>query len=269
MPEPSSGLLRLQIDFAAALRGGAAMPARTWLAGGDERVEQGLAVYRANVVAAAEKALSGAYPVIRQIVGDRFFRGLAREFQRAVPSCSGDLTDYGVGFGRFLGEFEHVQDLPYLPDLARLEWAVHLAHGAADGAAWDPSALADIDGADQDAIRFEWVPGVAVVESPYPIARLWTLHRPDQADRAEEWSVDWGCGESALVGRDGFAVTVTALRPAEAVFAKRSLAGEALGDAAAAALLIDPCFDLGGLLSSAIASHLICGCTLLRQTTSP
>jgi hypothetical protein len=247
-------LLALQTDFSAALRDSDRAPAAgRWLAGDPGHVDRRMAIYRANMVAAADKALSAAYPVIRQVVGAEFFHGLAREFQRATPSSSGDRFD------AFLAAFEHTQSLPYLPDLARLEWAVHRAYGAADAPDWDAGALAAVEPDRQAAIRFQWSPGFAVVESRYPIVRIWTIHQPGYAG---EFSVAWDLADTALVARDGFVVTVDACGAGDAAFLAASLAGATLGDAAAAALQDPLDFDLGALLARAVAARLICGFTL-------
>ena len=255
MPE----LLRFQTDFGAALRDRARTPAvARWLAGEADAAARRLAIYRGNMVAAADKALSAAYPVIRQVVGAEFFHGLAREHQRGTPSTSGDLTGFGATFDAFLAAFEHSQALPYLPDLARLEWAAHLAYGAADAPDWDAATLAAIAPERQDAIRFQWSPGLALVRSTFPIVRIWTIHQPGFAG---EFGVDWTRAETALVARDGFAVTVTGCAPADAAFIEASLAGAPLGDAASTALDRHPDFDLGALLGRAIAARLVCGAT--------
>ena len=253
MPE----LLAFQSDFGAALRDRARTPAvARWLAGEADTVERRMAIYRANMVASADKALSAAYPVIRQVVGDEFFHGLAREYQRGTPSTSGDLTTFGASFDAFLAAFEHVQDMPWLPDLARLEWAAHLAYGAADAPDWDASALAAIAPDQQDAIRFAWTPGLAVVGSRWPIVRVWTIH---QAGFDGAFEVDWSRCETALIARDGLAVTVSDCAPADARFIEASLRGAPLGDAASDTLERHPDFDLGALLARALAARLVCG----------
>ena len=159
--------------------------------------------------------------------------------------------------------------MAYLPDLARLEWAAHRCYGAADGRRWDRSTLAAVDLRDQGSIVFDWAPGPAVIGSDHPIARIWTIHQPDYAG---EFSVDWGAGETALVARDGFIVTVSALGAGEAAFMAHALEGAGLGDAAAQALRVDPAFDLGALLGRAIDANLICGFALAQgkqESTSP
>jgi len=256
MPE----LFDFQSDFAAALRDRQHTPAmQRWLAGDADLVDRRMAIYRANMVAAADKALSSAYPVIRQVVGEEFFHGLAREYQRGTPAASGDLTDFGATFDAFVSAFEHTRSLPYLPDLARLEWAVHRAGGAADAPDWDAGALATVEPEQQAEIRFAWSPGLAVVESAHPVVRIWTIHQPGYGG---EFSVDWNRADTALVARDGFAVVVTECGAADATFIRASLAGAPLGDAVAAALATHPDFDLGVLLGRALAARLVCGFTL-------
>ena len=253
MPE----LLAFQSDFAAALRDRTrTFAVARWLAGEADVVDRRMAIYRANMVAAADKALSAAYPVIRQVVGGEFFHGLAREHQRGTPSTSGNLTHFGATFEAFLASFEHVQDMPWLPDLARLEWAAHLAYGAADAPDWDAAVLAAIPPERLDAIRFRWSPGLAVVRSAYPVVRVWTIHQPG-FDGAFE--VDWQRAETALVARDGFVVTVSDCPPADASFIEASLRGATLADAASATLDRHPDFDLGALLGRAFAARLACG----------
>jgi hypothetical protein len=250
-------LLALQTAFAAALRDrGRTDAVGRWLAGDGELVDRRMAVYRANMVAAADKALSSAYPVIRQVLGGEFFHGLAREFQCGSPSTSGDLTRFGAAFDTFLDTFEHTRSLPYLPDLARLEWAVHTAYGAADAPDWDAAELGAVEPGRQAAIRLHWTPGLAVVESGFPIVRIWSLHQPCQDG---DFSVDWTAAENALVARQGFAITVSACSAGEAAFLAASLAGDTLGDAVTAALHRQSDFDLGQLLGRAFSARLICG----------
>ncbi|MFX9866817.1 DNA-binding domain-containing protein, partial [Acinetobacter baumannii] len=88
--------------------------------------------YRATSIANATAALRLAYPVCRLITGDDYFDALARRYRAACPSRDGDLNRYGDRFAAFLDGFEPVRALPYLPDVARLEWSVHVATMAAD-----------------------------------------------------------------------------------------------------------------------------------------
>jgi len=135
----------LQADFAAALLDGDAAPALLpSLHDRGERTLGRLALYRGNVHAAWDKALGNAFPVVRALVGDEFFAALGRAYARAYPSSSGDLNMFGGCFAPFVGSFEHARSLPYLSDVATLEWAVHCAHYAADANALPRERMAAI-----------------------------------------------------------------------------------------------------------------------------
>jgi uncharacterized protein len=255
-----SELLRSQQTFANSLRERTlSRDAANMIVGDAPLIERRLAIYKANVAAAATKALTAAYPVARQLVGEEFFGGLAREYLRAFPSSSGDLFDFGDEFAGFLRSFPHTQSLPYLPDLARLEWRVHRAYGARDAERFDVSALSQVSDEQQGAICFQWAAGTALVVSPYPIAQLWRIHQPGFDG---DFEVDWSVGEFACVAREGFDVVVSAIDAADAAFIDASLAGAALGLSCEAAIAVAPAFDPAALLQRAIATHLITGFTL-------
>jgi hypothetical protein len=250
-------LLAVQADFAAALRDRAAVPAAArWIAGDEALAARRLAIYRANVAAAAARALGAAYPVVRQVVGEEFFDALAAAYLAAHPSTSGDLHELGAAFAGFVAEFPHTRALPYLPDLARLEWAAHRAYGAADPAPVDPRALAAIPPERQATLRFQLAHGTAVVESAYPVLRIWQIHQPGFAG---EFGVDWSLAQRALVAREGLRVAVAALAPGEAAFVRAVLAGQGFAQAAGAAFEAEEGVDLGGLLGRLIGGGLVTG----------
>lgn len=163
------------------------------LDGEPQRNARRLALYRANAIAHATSALRAHYPVIERVVGEEFFVQLARAHCAAHASHSGDLGRYGAALADFLAACAQTQGLPYLPDLARLEWVVHEAEIAAD-----------VNGAS----ALLYAPGTRVLASPYPIADLWLAHQ-DGAALAPE-TIDWRA-QGALVHRDGYAVRVAAL----------------------------------------------------------
>lgn len=157
-----------------------------------------MAVYRGNVFGNWRGTLAGAYPVTRVIVGDPFFGALARAYGRARPSRSGDLNEFGEGLAAFLETFPDTQDLPYLPDVARLEWLVHRAYYAADARAFEP----------ERALEARLAPACGLLESAWPLAAIWQAHQPG----GDPASVDLAAGpERVLVLRPAWRVEVRAL----------------------------------------------------------
>jgi hypothetical protein len=218
-------------------------------------IEPRLAVYRGNVVANARKALAAAYPIIEKLVGPEFFDGLAREYARHTPSREGDLNVLGHAFAAFLEGFPYVQELPYLPDVARLEWAIHRAHYAADAAPLDLSRFAEVSPEAQGALRFRLHPACAVLKSPWPLARIWEVHRDDfDGDPAVEFESKT---HHCLVYRPAWRVMVGPLEDSAHAFLDAVRAGRALEDAVAGALAVDESFDLGPALVTWINSAVI------------
>ncbi|MGB9092559.1 MAG: DNA-binding domain-containing protein, partial [Gallionella sp.] len=130
-------------------------------------------VYRNNYRGNLHDTLAGAYPVIRQLVGEDFFRYMARKFIEQYPSRSGNLHRYGAEIADFLASFEPAQGLPYLPDVAALEWACHRAYFAEDASALDLTELAQIPPDQYPDLVLRTHPSCHQVRSRYPVVAIW------------------------------------------------------------------------------------------------
>ncbi|MDK2126284.1 HvfC/BufC N-terminal domain-containing protein [Parachitinimonas caeni] len=241
-----SQLAELQRAFEAAV----ADPEADWqsLFG---RTCRGVVAYANNSLFNRAGALDDAYPVIRQMVGDEFFEALAREYARTTPSTSPDLNRYGGMLGDFLAGFAPVAHLPYLPDMARLEWAGHLAYYAEDRLVYDWSRLASIPPEQMARLRFRFLPDCALLYSPYPVASIWLAHH------GGEWpSLDQGA-EWVWVQRQQGKVTVEAITPDRAAWLRGLMAGMPLELAIPAALDINPEFPLSAALAALMTAQAI------------
>jgi hypothetical protein len=258
-------LARQQQAFAAAIASVASAAYATPLfRGTPAAVLDRLAVYRGNWYANAGKALAGAYPVTAKIVGAEFFEALAREYLRRHASTSGDLNEHGEAFPGFVSGFEHTRDLPYLPDVARLEWLVHRAYYAADAAPADPRTLAPLLARDPAALRLTLAPACATIESRWPVARIWEIH---QDDCAGDFSVDLDAGaQRAVVHRPRFRVAVAALAPGAFRFLERTAAGGSIASALEAALQADARFDFAAALDDWAGAGIVTGFSLHRES---
>ena len=81
------------------------------------------AVYRNNVVHSLVNVLTDSFPVVHQLVGDEFFGAMARRYLADHPPASPLMHRYGAGLPAWIADFEPAAALPYLSDMARLEWA--------------------------------------------------------------------------------------------------------------------------------------------------
>jgi hypothetical protein len=226
--------------------------------------EQRLSIYRNTFASNLANALRLSFPAVQRLVGAEFFEGTAQMFAHERPPLSAYLDEYGSGFPDFLARFPAAAALAYLPDVARLEWAVTRALHAPDMGPLDLALLAAIGEADHDRIRFVPHPSVGLVKADYPVDTIWrAVLAQDDAALA---TIDLTAGPAwLLVERLAAGVGVTrvdeqAWRFAAALFARRSL-GAAL-DAAngidAPALLAEHIAAgrfVGFDLADAVADH--------------
>lgn len=192
------------------------------------------AVYRNNVVHSLVAVLGDTFPVVRQLVGDEFFGAMARLFVAEHPPASPLMHRYGGGFADWMNDFEPAAELPYLSDLARVEWARLSAFHAADAEPVDMKALmAVLQAPDRLSVSSLILhPSLAVVQSPHPIVSLWSAHQHDDATRDEQLAqLHLDAGESALVFRVDDDALVLELPAADAALAADLASGVPLGTA--------------------------------------
>lgn len=85
------------------------------------------AIYHNNWCFGLIKALKNHYPVCERLTGIKFFEAMTKQYVKLNPSSYFSLNDYGENFAEFVGSFPPANQLPYLPDVATLEWAIHRA----------------------------------------------------------------------------------------------------------------------------------------------
>ena len=158
-------LERLQRDFLGAILAA------------EEPADERLAVYHRGARANRAGALAQAYPVVARLVGAAFFSEAAARFGDAFPSKSGDLHAYGAEFAAFLARYPHARDLDYLPDVARLEWAVHEARDAAEDGGFDFAGLGAVPAQHVSQVRVRLRPCVRLVASDHPVLAIWEANQ--------------------------------------------------------------------------------------------
>lgn len=238
-----SSLRELQAAFAAALDGDARKLAA--LAADGTRASECIAVYRNNARHNFGEALRAVYPVVEQLVGSEFFAFGAERYRAAHPSMSGDIHRYGNRLADFLAAFPPAAALPYLPDVARLEWAMHEVFHAEDVVPFAVDQLTGLSENDLSRLVFELSPACRLLRSPYAVDRLWLLHQP-----GVPWDAgfDLTDGAAMLVRREGYAVEVERLDEAEHALLATLARGATLGAGYDAAAGVDAAFDLAGSL---------------------
>lgn len=217
---------------------------------------QRFAVYRNNVLASRIGALADTFPVIQSMVGDRFFQAMAAVYVQAHPPASPVLVDYGDGFAPFIAGFAPASGLPYLADLARLEWAYVQAFHAADADALPLTELVPLLADEQRlaGVRFRLHPSVQVLRSPYAVHSLWAAHQADDPGVVLQ-TISPDQPESAVVLRKGLMVEVVRVESGAAVFFEQVLNGVALAEAVSHGASFDLAGALQLLLGAGAITH--------------
>jgi hypothetical protein len=239
-----SDLAQLQRDFMGTLLAS------------DVAAPPGLAIYRSSVLANFTAALAATYPVVRRLVGDAFFDEAARVHAQGRQSASGDLGDYGDGFAAFLAQYPHAASLPYLPDVATLEWACHECDRAPEPAAFDFQALARVPVEAYGGLQLLLHPAVRLVASSHPIASIHAANAPGRdgvPDRSEG-------ADFVMVRRANGSVRVETIPDDQWRFLDRISRGDKLEDAACGA----PAQFVAAALARYVADAIVCGFSASR-----
>jgi len=214
-------------------------------------VDVAIEIYRNNYRGNLHGMLAGAYPVIEQLVGMDFFRLLTRQYMAQYPSLSGNLHHYGAEMASFIATFEPAKKLPYLADVAALEWACHCAYFAVDAAPIDIAKLAQMSSEQYPELILHIHPACRQVRSNYPIAAIWHAHQPGSNS---DFNIDLDSGPCyALVSRKDNKVCVNELNAADADWLQKIQTGTPLGDATEATLQHHPDLDLQAALMKLVA----------------
>lgn len=221
------------------------------------RAERGLAAYRANAAALAERALAAACPTVQAMLGEPDFAALARAFWRDHPPQRGDLGEWGGELPGWIAAQPDLAEWPWLADSAWLDIAVHRCERAAD-ASPELASLALLGEADPAEIGLQLMPGLALRVSSFPIATIHAAHRSHapEAFAPVRAALAAGQGEAVCVSREGWRAVVQGLAADEAAIMEALLRGASLAAALDAA---GEGFDFGAWLQRAVGSSWLKG----------
>lgn len=234
-------LADLQRDFATFLLTGAdAVAARLR----PDLPTARLTVYRNTVAGSLVAVLGQAYPTVRRAIGEAAFAPLAARYATRNPPRLPMLWCYGDSFAEWLESDAALP--PWLPDLARLDRAMHEALFAQDAEPLDPTRLAAVPPERVGTLRLMPHPAVRLVRSSWSVHDSWkTGAEPSPAP------------EAVLVGRRDGEVLCARLDPADGDLAAALLAGRTLDRAAESSG--ESGGDLQGLLARLLLNRLIVG----------
>ncbi len=216
--DPAPATRRIQREFLDDLTGrrerAAAERARAFREPRRGGIEDRWHVYAHGYLTRTKEAMESEYAAVRWILGPEAFAAAIERYLAVFPPRSFDLANAGDRFQRFL-EFDALSsELPFLPDLARLERMVAESFTAADARPISWEELRQLAPEDVAALRMQLAPGVFLLRSAWPLVELWAC-RLQEDDEAVSIELD-GRPCRALVFRRDERVRVEELSETEA-----------------------------------------------------
>ena len=240
----------LQAAFAAHLMGEDRPDLTNAIVGDSIDAAARLRVHRHHVAESLSTALSATYSTVQAIVGEAFFRGMAGEFVAKELPRQPVLAEYGADFPAFVADYGPAGSLPYLADMARLDWALNLAFHTQEAGRLAAADLAGLSPEHLLGLRLELAAGSALIQSPYPIDRIWHASQPGAMTASASLSE----GPAAvIVLRRAEDAAFASLDPGEAAFLRALESGTTLEGGAEVAFSVEPDFDLSRTFARLLA----------------
>lgn len=152
--------------------------------------EQRVGIYRGSVHGILTKTLEQTFPVCKMLVGEQFFDKITSVFIDQYPPTTTFFADFGGDMPTFLDNFEPAKSVPFLADMAKLEWFRKVAWSTPLQETSDFSKLAEIPESDQANLIFKLAPSLQLFESSYRIDHIWFAHQPESEIELEQIAID-------------------------------------------------------------------------------
>ncbi len=151
-----------------------AAPVSRWIAAASPEA----ALFRADIYADMYfcrlcDILRDDYSKVLGLLGEGPFRTLVREYLDSHPSRYASVRHVGAHVPEFLKVHRFAKSLPYLENLAALEWARVEVFDRKDAAPIAPEALASLTPQEWPGSTFAPIPSFHLLRSAYPVHEIW------------------------------------------------------------------------------------------------
>ena len=150
--------------------------------------EKRFSIYRNNVHNSLIRALADTFPVVQQLVGEKFFAMMATEYLQSFPPKLAVLLEFGSGFADFVQSFKPAESLHYLGDVATLEYAWQESYHSEDAASAGADYFAGIQTEELYARSLTCHPSLRLVNSDFAVGSIWQSHQGDQGRSEDPFS---------------------------------------------------------------------------------
>ncbi len=136
---------------------------------------EGINVYRRNLLANAERALSISFPTLFELLDSDVSKHITHQFLKSSPPNQGNWAQWGEALASFITTTEIGYEYPYLADCTALDWHIHCAlHG--DDQIFEQSSLQLLGNCEPEHIFVKFNANVKLLGSKYPITDIYNAH---------------------------------------------------------------------------------------------
>lgn len=258
-------LNKVQAGFVADMKRATLQDLKNMILPGKFESNELMQVYRNNYYISLTEALRSVYVSVDKLVGKGFFDFVAHSYIDAHPSKSGNLHEFGSYFSYFIGSLDQAASVPYIADIAKLDWAWHQMFHAKDSAPLNVETLEEFEHEELGALNFKFIEGMQVLTMGFTVFGLWNHCREIPGfEGADELSYN-KTTEFIMIHRLGLDVVVSLMSQAEVTFIEELKKGECLADATESAMSHNMQFQLLEVLQSLFVKEVIDRVELLPE----
>jgi len=151
---------------------------------------------------------------------------MARLFWQDFPPTSPVLAQWGADFPHFIETFEPAQSLPFLADVARLEWFWLRAYHAADATPLSIDVLSQLSETALEENSLMLHPSFAFIVSSWPIVSIWQEHQ--QETHNFDFEISQENTENALIVRPHYDIHIIKADETEKTLIQACLKGASI-----------------------------------------
>lgn len=145
-----------------------------------------LDIYRNAYLIRLIEALRSNYPMLHQLLGDRDFSSMGRDYLELHPPAHSSIRWFGNLLAIFLEQRAPYADLPVFSELARFEWALRHTIDAADVQIVTTETLQGISPERWGELQFVLHPSASVMALQWNTPQIWQALTSEQTPPAPE-----------------------------------------------------------------------------------
>lgn len=157
-----------------------------------------LNIYKNNYKQLMVQNLSNIFPTVKKLVGTDFFAQMVINYSLLHPPRTGILLNYGDSFPEYISMLPNLQELPYLSEVALLDWLINLCHHSkANEVNLKNIYNTLVERQDFDQVYFKLLDNVYLLHSVYAVDLIYEFCKKQDYKNTEQ--LDYSVREANVI----------------------------------------------------------------------